>query len=138
MKAKRSNKLLYDDITRRCLNLKIKYEYLCSKKELSSDSDNSDDLLSKRISRAKEKYIESLDKLSKYISFIPDERTRDCAYKAYIDGLNTQELCYLYQVDEGVITRELKAGRQIITALNSWETTRNSMTGRGGQYSADR
>lgn len=131
MKSKTPNKSLYDDITRRCLNLKIKYDYLCSIKESSTTNDNPDSLLDERIARAKEKYLEARHNLSEYISFIPDERTRDCAYKAYIDGLNTQELCYLYHVDESVITRELKAGRQIITALNSYEKEHNSTTGRG-------
>ncbi|WP_287448067.1 hypothetical protein [Sellimonas sp.] len=129
MKTKSLNKSIYDNITRRCLNLKIKYESLCSRKE---SNDSFDDLLDERIERVKEKYLESSHKLSEYISFIPDERTRDCTYKAYIDGLDTQELCYLYRVDESVIRRELKAGRQIITALNSWETNRDSMTDGGG------
>lgn len=90
------------------------------RKELLVSSDTDKEFLKERVNRAKEKYEYYRGRLSDYIKYIPDARTRDCTYKAYIDGLNTQEICCLYYVDESVINRELKAGRQILTALDSW------------------
>lgn len=129
MKAVRRCRLLYGDIIWKYSNAKEKYERLISRKESEQCTGFDDDSLIERINKAKEKYNNLLSTLTNYISFIPDERTRDCTYKAYIDGLDTQDLCSYYYVDESAITRELKCGRQIITALDSYKNAHNHAGG---------
>lgn len=112
---------LYDDLTGHITKLHKKVEYLTNKLNKETSIENIA-TLKQRLERTQIKYNNYLDRLKYYISFIPGVRTRECMELMYIENWTKEDISDYYYIDESVIVRELVCGRQIISALEKFNT----------------